>query len=851
MSKKNVPDRGGSDDLARAVREELRLLREDLEGASPAVRSHLQRLVPIARSSRSDMPTSSELPALLVDLYSYARPTDRRAILDAGVRRLSAIATEAAAHPRSERAEILRHIGAACEPLVLEGTVYQQLVSAFAVKLGSLAVDDLARLRGPVVTPLVRALVTLLRVGAPNTRDSAVEGLGALLKGVKDDAEKEAPFHDLVPVAAEDASAVALQYISRLKRRKTMSLTVAGHTAASREFLDRLRTSVATVVAEIRKKDESPEAIREALKTALYDRADLLRTLPALLRQGRIEAQEAIRYLRDDARLPPMREDEDESVAVAFARFQESVFRTIDVLIKREGASIHLDQSIAEAVDAIPATIVGSPALCNYQIRATIAILQAAVRLVERDGQGSPTWAALLPIFRGLCARPAPWLNPGIAEGCYRGLPFLLANPEHDELVRPALAALFKHLRRHHDPNDYAETHRQLIANACFRRILIRRMELAADHDPRDLAAGDEAVVEHDVRALLLAPDTEHVLAVFRGHEPLPEPGRVVRRGVAETLLSGIAFESDLLRRGAATFRRWPEHAPVDRVLLTRILAAELRASSQDARELARYSMLTRLYGGLPTITLAEEKRLGFVWDLLAALPPEAAGAADADLEDFVDHCGRRNRSSTSKRQVEDLPGHVLAMISDAPSDGIAAAIAREMDLNRRHEWERDQGFDLGTLLYQVMLRGPDKSVFEHLLPRVDDPNDRALVKLFLHHVEAVQRNPLADDVYAMEPLLEHIRSILDSKEEVRSRTLDRLKEALRLYADLAADDSKVWPTIAEGDQIGGVGRLFSALDDIANETHKRASGNDGEPDAATHRTSLVKAYEEASAQLQ
>ena len=500
MSRKTAADHRESDDVARATEDELRELRVELEKVSPAIKLHLQRLTAAARRGKSGMPTPGEVPALLVDLYSYAAPADRRLILTVGMRRLSTIAAEAT-HSRTAAAheEMLYAIGASFQPLVLEGTVYQQLVSAFAVQLGSLAPGELARVRAAVVTPLVDALVTLLRVGAPNTRDSAVEGLGALLKGAGGDAEKETPFQNLVPQLKDGASKIAQQYVARLTRRRTMSLTVAGHKEAHRQFVDSLRERIASVIADVRRK--GGDTLLDDLQTALYERADLLRTLPALLRQGGVDIDDATGFLRDAAQLPPMREDEGEAVAVAFARFQESVFRTIDVVIKREPKWLSLDQSIADAVLSIPATVVGPPALCNHQIRATIAILQAATRFIEHDFDGSLTKSALSPLFRGLRQKPAPWLNLGLAEGCYRGLPFLLSNAAHDDLVRPALNALFKHLHRHHDPHDFAETHRQLIANACFRRILIRRMEVATEIAVRT-GNTDEQSVEHDVRAL-------------------------------------------------------------------------------------------------------------------------------------------------------------------------------------------------------------------------------------------------------------------------------------------------------------------------------------------------------------
>ena len=113
------------------------------------------------------------------------------------------------------------------------------------------------------------------------------------------------------------------------------------------------------------------------------------------------------------------------------------------------------------------------------------------------------------------------------------------------------------------------------------------------------------------------------------------------------------------------------------------------------------------------------------LWNLLAAIPSDAAEIAEADLRAFVKY-----RSGSLPGAGDDttaLPGYVLAMISETVSERLAADIAREIDLRR---WRAGNDFDFAGALYQVTLRGPHWTLFDHLLARIPDKIPRRLIDL-------------------------------------------------------------------------------------------------------------------------
>ena len=86
---------------------------------------------------------------------------------------------------------------------VLKGTLQQQVACKFAIQLGlHLPKKMPPSVRTLAVMPLIDALLEVLRLGAPTTRDTAVEGLGALLKLVD---HPESHFPSVEPIAVVPA----------------------------------------------------------------------------------------------------------------------------------------------------------------------------------------------------------------------------------------------------------------------------------------------------------------------------------------------------------------------------------------------------------------------------------------------------------------------------------------------------------------------------------------------------------------------------------------------------------------------------------------------------------------------
>lgn len=771
-------------------------------------------------------------------LFGSPRQSDRQLLVAVAAEQLVILGKQG-------QTEVLEGIGEAFEALVLDGTQQQQLCGRIAVELGQHTKEEVLPLWDSVVTPLIRSLRIVLRVGAVTTRDSAVEGLGGLMKFKFDETDFPSAVQPVVEHEKEDESAAKINrlYFERMKRRRLMVFAVAGHRRSRIEFYCKLREPIAITIAKIRDGEPTSKQLRELLLDTLYGRADYLRTLPALVRQSEQSERKkvyrrAIRFLRDAAGLRSIGED-DEAILIAFAHYQESVFRTIDVMIKREATHDDFGDVLTAAVEVIPRTLVGRAALCNAQVRATFALIRTAARLIRDDRRSSSTKDALVPLFADL-GKPSPWPNLGIAEGCYFVLPFLLENKVHEKLCTPALDALFQRLDDPPAFGDLARTHAQLIATTCFRRMILLLMQRAEEHTN----AAMSLVAERDVRKLLLQPNTSHVLQVFQNRSGWSSTSTVPSQWTAGIVIAGAAFENNLLERSSAMFRSYEGRPSVERLLLTRILAAQLRAASQDAREIARSALLSRLYDNMPTVSIDARERNRMAQKLLGAIPPRTAEAADADLQDFLEHCGQGEGP-----REEDLPAHVLAMISDKPGERIADAIAREIHLNLKHWRKRSAAakltgetapdFDFGKPLYQVMLRGPHEMIFDYLLPRMTDDRDRRMVALFRRHVASVRGNP------AMEPedMLQHVDNLLEELRTSKSETLQELHRVLQLYRSLFADEAGIWDAFARERKVGGLGELFQELDGLATKAHITGSKN-------VLRKPLFDTFKEAAAEV-
>ncbi|MFP5245332.1 MAG: hypothetical protein ACLGH0_01465, partial [Thermoanaerobaculia bacterium] len=261
-------------------------------------------------------------------------------------------------------------------------------------------------------------------------------------------------------------------------------------------------------------------------------------------------------------------------------------------------------------------------------------------------------------------------------------------------------------------------------------------------------------------------------------------------------------------------------------LLLTRILSAQLRALSHDARELARYPVLRQMYETMLTVTLDGDERQKILWLLLSAIPAKAAEAADADVQEFVE---QRSTATAGDEDVNDLPGYVLAMVSDTFSFRLASDIARQVDLNLRRIRLDDKDFDAAIPLYQVMLRGPHSAIFEHLLPRMRERRDRDLALLFGRHVKKVRDCADERGAVRMNMLIAHINEIVPELEANPSEILHHLAAALRRYVNLAATDHEsIWSAIRGVEEEGGLHELFVALDTVAAHTRlRRMDGND------------------------
>jgi len=746
--------------------------------------------------------------------YASARREDRKKLLTGAVQKIVALGVTADHESVLACREELMKLGAKLPALVLRGRLEQQ----FACKLATQLALPRPRIKLPkcvigcVVEPLTRALIDVLTLGAPTTRDAAVEGLGGLLKLFDKPAERFKLLPRL-PVAREDDETdeefakrvtISNDYFDRLERRHLMVLTIAEDPDSQTEFCRRLAEPINEKIKRLRARDPVPW---DEIEDALYAYPDLLRILPAIKRQKSKIAIDSAALLSDAAQLLTVDSEASDSVTVALARFQESVFRTVDAAMRRfDWNWRELDKVIAAAVRGIPRSIVGTPAMCNAQIRATVAIVRTAIVLIVITSEAPLTKIALNELFRELGTRK-PWSNLGIVEGCYRGLPALLAQHRHDRLTAGPLASLVEQLSRPHRFDELSEVHRHVIANACFRRIVATVMDVGDDRDPE---------VELCVRALLRYPTAENIRRVCRQQPPVDKVTNDMPVEIAQAVIANIAFESELLARSAAMFDGWISEPTARKVLLTRILAAELHTIARDIPELDRHPLLGRIFAGIETVSLTDANAKTVMFKLLSSLPADAAETADAEVQRFVEYRGDES--------VNDLPGYVLAMISTTASGRIAGAIAREIDLHLRYERRNAAPGDFAKWLYQVTLRGPHESIFDHLLPRIRGDADRQKVLLFRRHVARVlaSRKDEQDAELDVAKILQHVRRMhedLNRRVKVGFHTtLSFLHEALGHFINLTEDAEGVWRSLATDKAL----ELFTGLDDLArDEAHR------------------------------
>src|ERR1051326_3903428 len=502
-------------------------------------------------------------------------------------------------------------------------------------------------------------------------------------------------------------------------------------------------------------------------------------------------------------------DDSSPNVAIAAAQYQESVFRDIDVVIRRGGPAGTFDDVTAQAVDSLPDTMVGPIAMCNAQIRATVAILRTAVRIAISRNGSSATKNALMPVFNALSS-VSRWRNPGIAEGCFQALPTLLPNPAHADLGRTALDALFIHLQPPADTTDPARLHVHLVSASCFRKLLVA---LAATHSNTSFP-GDVEQIESHTAALFLRPSRAAVLAAFRGlTSNVPSRGRGT---TADLLLSGAAFDIRALQSTRAKLHRWHDLEPEEQMLFVRTLALQLKASTGEWRDVERFALLREHYKRMSTIVWSAQEREVVLWDLLAELPAETAESMDAEVQAFAENSNRRTALQQSSARIERFPGYILAMISPVAGDRITDLVVREIDLKLRQARSRHESFDLGSLLYAIFLRNPHERLFDQLLPRLSAERDHDETLLFRNLVRAIAEVEIAGSPGDVLPLLAATERFLSDARNTISPTVRSLSLLLKQFRCLVSEDERVWAAIGEGDT-GGLGALFSAFDELAS----------------------------------
>ncbi len=742
--------------------------------------------------------TIDEMPRL----YAAARREDRSELLNAAANQIATIGDIADGPTGDKHRAQLGRLGQKFPQLVLRGTFQQQFACKLATRLALPRSSPMpASVMSSVIEPLVGALIDVLRLGAPATRDAAVEGLGGLLKLFPEPARRFPALPRLEVLREKDEGdqtfnereRISDEYFDRLERRHLMVMTIANDEASCAEFADHLKEPITTRVAGLLAMKEVPW---KNVEDVLYSYPDLLRILPAVARQNSVISLNSTGLLCDAARLAKIDAEAPEWVTLAFARFQENVFRTIDTALRRcEWNWTELDDALSTAIRALPRGVDGTPSMCNARIRATVALVRTATRLIT-SAPAASTKAALKDLFSNIEAA-APWMNLGIMESAGRVLPDLLPHSEHDDLTKPMLQWLIRQFSRPHNFNDLVEVHGHLTANSCFRRIVASAM---------DSADSSNHPAEKAVRKLLGEPTTENIFGLRSSSDDLNGATDQKPYDIAPPVIAGIVFESELLARTSTILRRWEHATAFEKVLLARILALQLHALARDTREIERHSLLQRLFSNPAKGSTNRDDTDELAWELLSSLPAEAADPADAEIQRFIEFRGESSDESASL-----LPGYVLAMISTKASDRMAGSIAREVDLHLRSERSNVHAGDFARLLYQVTLRDPHESIFDHLLPRIRDKHSRATVSLFRRHVARLRKDTDDSDL-DLPKIIRHFRTFseeLEANPATRSsETLEELRDALRAFTALTQATTDVWRALAAEKTIELIGRL-------------------------------------------
>lgn len=685
-------------------------------------------------------------------------------------------------------------IAAKAERQILMGMAQQLFFADLAVHLGMVP-EPAPALRDTLMKELVTALTTALRVGAPGTRTNVMEGLGALLRHF----DKKVGMVTLPSVDAKERATIGAppvnqSYEQRHRRHEQIVLAIARETVNREAYFETLASAVA----------------------GDYDhRAEYIAALPAICRQAD-PATRAAMYetavgilCTAAAHLRPP-DDTSPEIKAKFTRYQETVFHTINMMLDRQEVDAKaFDHVVARAVDAIPGTLVGPLDLCNGYARATVSVLFTAAKIAARE-KNAETDKALEPLYRRLQRGWEEWMNPGIIEGCVRGLPLLLHDNEHQRWTAKALRALLKRLVKPAELSDLPGTHMRLCATAAFRSLMIDIAEqLHKQQLARDTAQEQEQLedqVEEALWDVLSGPTPEKIQAVFENPDGVAAiPARPVSHTYAAGVASAVAFSREALNRSPELFRGWEQMTPAQQLLLVRILGLQLQSASHGRRELARCEVLKKILDGLSAVRMDERTRTEKLWRLLSEIPWDACEAADPDLHEFVAYRSGRPEvvnAPRDKQNDDDLPGYVLSLVSDNVSYRLAADIARQVDLDRRRDELENKPSGFANQLYQVMLRGPNIAIFDHLLARIPEPRDRKLLDLLRMHISSVtEMKDDADTKVEIRNMVTHVeQTLLPAIEkylsEYESDTVGQLRRAMKQFVVLAKQDPQVWGVI-------------------------------------------------------
>lgn len=746
--------------------------------------------------------------------YSGARRFDRNLLLENAVAELFALADTPAT---------LESIGGIAPRFVLNGTPQQLFIAALSSRIGRYVPELPASIRDHLAAPFIDALTIVVQVGAPAVRDAALEGLGALLKHFRGNRSFALPRLDRRAMQEADPR-INQSYDDWFRLSERIVKSLAGDDVELQRYHDEFK---------------QPAAGNHA-RCALLTRA-----LPAMLRQSALSIDEVMDCIAKAAAFGQVDFESSFKTQTEVARYQESVFLTIDLLLEENGVDASaFDEIVAGAMARIPETLLGPLELCNAQARATVAILRTAAKVASRL-RGSKTDDAIRARYTGLQGEHTEWMNPGILEGWFRGLPFLLLDHTHDYWTKDVLKNLFSRLRATPSLSSYVEMHSRLCANAAFRQILLmlneRMHQQFLEFEPNVDETVRERAVENAMRSLVENPTPKRVLDVF--HEKRFQHAGERPLNVSEVVVSATALETSLLYRSELLFEEWTRLSDAQQLLIVRILGCQLRAASRERVQIEQYPLVKRVLRRLSSVEVDDIARDEMLWELLSRIPPRAADAAEGDIQEFVEfrtsHFGDTDHEQATG-DVDDLPGYVLAMVSDQVSDRLAGDIARQVLLNL-HRAKHHPDFDFADPLYQILLRNPGTTIFDHLLAQIPEHGYRTFLLLFREHVtrvhaalptrpgEEVKINELIAHAETLSPkLLWHHQSF----------ALRELGDAMRLYIQLASDKPAIWKAIVgmkEDDRDGGLGELFRVLDRLDEETHRRHH-DIGQPRLRTHK---------------